>query len=735
MSFPFYKQLESMDCGATCLRIIAKYYGKSYPSQYLREKCYVTREGVSMLGISDAAESIGFRTNGVKLTWEQLRDEVPLPCIAHWNQRHFVVIYEIKKGKHNKSDRVCISDPAQGLLQYHKDSFLKSWLSSSNDHEEKTGIALLFELSPKFYNDEGQKNEGLKFRYLLSYLRPYRRYIIQLFLGMLTGSIISLIFPFLTQAVVDSGIGNSDISFVLVILIAQVMLTIGQMVNNLIRGWLMLHMSSRISISLISDFLNKLMRLPIAFFERKMVGDITQRIGDYSRIQNFLTGSLISIVMAIITFVVYSFIMASYNLQILGIFMLGSVIYICWIVLFMKRRRALDYMRFQEAAMNQSNIYQLITEMQEIKLNNFEKQKRWSWERIQVKLYKINIKSLTLGQTQEVGGMFIDQTKNVFISFIATASVINGEMTLGMMMAMQYIIGQLNAPLSQFIGFVQTTQDAKISLDRLNEIHNKQDEEPDDVLKIKDIPKRKDLNFRNVVFQYEGPNSEKVLNVINMKISAGKTTAIVGSSGSGKTTILKLLLKFYDPVEGEVLLGDIPLTKYSDSCWRRYCGAVMQEGRIFSDTILTNITVSDEEYDMKRVEKAVDIANIGDFIDSLPLHYNTKIGEDGHGLSTGQKQRILIARAVYKDVDYLLFDEATNSLDATNERIIMERLTNFFKGKTVVIVAHRLSTVKQADNIIVVSKGVIVEEGTHIQLVNMKGHYFNLVKDQLELGC
>ena len=687
-----------------------------------------------MLGISDAAESIGFRTSGVKLTWEQLRDEAPLPCIAHWNQQHFVVIYEIKIGERNKSDKICISDPAQGLLQYNKESFLKSWLSSSNDDQEKTGIALLFELSPKFYNDEGQKNENLSLKFLLRYLRPYRSYITQLFFGLLTGSVISLIFPFLTQAVVDSGIGNSDISFVLIILIAQVMLTIGQTVNNLIRGWLMLHMTARISISLISDFLSKLMRLPIAFFERKMVGDITQRIGDYSRIQNFLTGSLISIVMALITFVVYSCVMASYNILILGIFLFGSIMYICWIILFMKRRRALDYMRFQEAATNQSNIYQLITEMQEIKLNNYEKQKRWSWERIQIKLYKISIKSLTLGQTQEVGGMFIDQTKNVLISFIATASVINGEMTLGMMMAMQYIIGQLNAPLSQFIGFVQATQDAKISIERLNEIHNKQDEEPEDVLNIKDIPKRKDLVFKNVVFQYEGPNSEKVLNLINMRISAGKTTAIVGTSGSGKTTLLKLLLKFYNPVEGEVLLGDIPLKNYSDSCWRRCCGAVMQEGRIFSDTILTNITVSDEQYKIERVEKAVGIANIGDFIDSLPLHYNTKIGENGHGLSTGQKQRILIARAVYKDVDYLFFDEATNSLDATNERVIMENLSNFFKGKTVVVVAHRLSTVKNADNIIVVSKGVIVEEGTHIQLVNMKGHYFNLIKDQLELG-
>lgn len=734
MGFPFYKQLESMDCGATCLRIIAKYYGKSYPAQYLRDKCYVTREGVSMLGISDAAEAIGFRTNGVKLTYEQLRDEVPLPCIAHWNQRHFVVVYDIKKGKRGAPDKVCVSDPAQGLLKYDKDAFLKSWLSTESEQGQKVGLALLFEPTPKFYEEDNHQSSGLNFRFLLNYIRPYKRFLFQLFLGFLTGSIISLIFPFLTQAVVDTGIGNNDIHFVVVILIAQVMLTLGQTANNLIRGWLMLHMTTRISISLISDFLSKLMRLPIAYFDRKMVGDITQRIGDYSRIQNFLTGSLISIVMAVITFAVYSCVMASYNVGILGIFLAGSVLYVGWIILFMRRRRKLDYMRFQEAAANQSNIYQLITEMQEIKLNNYEKQKRWSWERIQAKLYKISTKSLALGQTQEVGGLFIDQTKNVFISFLAADAVIRGEMTLGMMMALQYIIGQLNAPLSQFISFVQATQDAKISLERLNEIHGKEDEEPEDSPKIREIPTGKDIEFRHVVFQYEGPHSEKVLNDINLKIPAGKVTAIVGTSGSGKTTLLKLLLKFYDPVEGDLLLGGVPLSKYSDSRWRRCCGAVMQEGRIFSDTILANITVADTDYDLERVDRAVDIANIGDFIDSLPLGYNTKIGEEGHGLSTGQKQRMLIARAAYKNAEYLLFDEATNSLDASNERAIMDKLGAFFRGKTVIIVAHRLSTVKHADNIVVLSKGKIVEEGTHARLVARRGVYYTLVQDQLELG-
>lgn len=595
-------------------------------------------------------------------------------------------------------------------------------------------MALLLEPTPQFYNEQGSRDSKLHLRYLLDYLRPYKRYLVQLILGMLTGSIISLILPFLTQSVVDTGIGNNDINIVVVILIAQVMLTIGQTANELIRSWLMLHITTRVSISLISDFLGKLMRLPIAFFDTKMVGDIMQRIGDYNRIQTFLTGSLISIIMAVLTFVIYSFVMASYHLSILGIFLLGSVLYVAWILLFLKRRRKLDYMRFQEAAANQSNIVQLISGMQDIKLNNCEKQKRWAWESIQAKLYKISIKGLTLGQTQQVGGLFIDQTKNVVISFLAAQAVISGSMTLGMMMALQYIIGQLNAPLSQFIGFVQESQDAKISLERLNEIHEREDEEPQDSGKIYDIPSGRDINLNSVVFQYDGPHSEKVLNEVDLTIESGKVTAIVGSSGSGKTTLLKLLLGFYAPIEGQVLLGDVPLKQYSDSQWRARCAVVMQEGCIFSDTIASNIGIIDDVPDMARVQKAVDIANIGEFIDSLPLRYNTRIGADGHGLSTGQKQRMLIARAAYKDAQYILFDEATNSLDANNERVIMDKLQCFFEGKTVVVVAHRLSTVRNADKIVVLEKGCVVESGTHNDLVSMQGTYYNLVKNQLELG-
>jgi ATP-binding cassette subfamily B protein len=656
-----------------------------------------------------------------------------LPCIIHWNQNHFVVLYKI--GKHKKDNPVFhVADPAAGLLKYERTGFMKSWLARSDQLDSGIGIAILLEPTPHMKSDGDTGYErSFGFGTLFRYLRPYRSYLVQLGIAILTGSIISLIFPFITQSIVDTGIGSGNIHIVLMFLIAQVMLVLGQMANNLIRSWLMLHMSTRVSISLISGFLGKLMRLPISFFDSKRVGDIMQRIGDYNRIQTFLTGTVLSITMAAVSLIVYSVIMAGYSLYILGVFVLGSLLYITWILLFMKRRRKLDYMRFQEASANQSTLIQLIGGMQEIKLNNCEQQKRWDWERIQARLYKVSIGSLKLGQTQEVGGAFIDQTKNIVISFLAASAVIDGGMTLGMMMAMQYIIGQLNAPLSQFISFVQATQDAKISLERLNEIHEREDEEPEGSGKDPDIPVEADIVFNNVTFQYGGPRSEKVLNNINLVIPARKITAIVGTSGSGKTTLLKLILGFYPPSEGEVLLRGRRLATYSDSIWRKHCGVVMQEGFIFSDTIANNIGVSDTEPDRDKMLQAAEIANIQDYIESLPLGYRTQIGVEGQGLSTGQKQRLLIARAAYKNAPYLIFDEATNSLDANNEKCIMENLRRFFVGKTVVIVAHRLSTVKNADNIVVLSNGSIVEEGAHTDLVKIKGHYYNLVKNQLEL--
>lgn len=729
MKFPFYKQHDSTDCGPACLRSIADYYGKKYSLQHLRDACHISKDGVSLIGISDAAESIGFRTKMVRITLDKLLHSIQYPCILHWRQNHFVVLYKVVKGKKHK---YYIADPAQGLLVYSESEFIKSWCYAGTSE----GIALLLETSPLFYTLKNDYNgkRSINSHSLFRYLTPYKKYLFQVVFGIISACALNFILPFLTQSVVDNGIGNRDVNFIIAILIAQMMIVFGQVINSLVTNWLLLHITARVSISLISDFLSKLTRLPIAFFDSKKIGDILQRVNDHQRIQDFLTGSLLSLIMALFIVLIYGIIMFKYNILILLIFLVGSTMYVIWVMLFMKRRKELDYMRFQEASTNQNSLLQLINGMQEIKLNGCEKKKRWEWEKSQAKLYSISIKGLSITQIQEVGGTFIDQTKNVIISFIAAKAVIDGQMTLGIMMALQYIVGQLNAPVKQFISFAESAQDAKLSMERLTEIHEKEDEEPADQLKNPDIPEQPTIKLENVTFQYEGIHSEKVLNNINLIIPNAKTTAIVGISGSGKTTLLKLLLGFYPPSIGEVSINGHSLQGYSDKAWRMNCGVVMQEGYIFSDTIINNITISDESPDMEKFKKAIDIANLELFINSLPLGYNTKIGTDGQGLSTGQKQRILIARAVYKNPPILVFDEATNALDTNNEKEIMSKLTGFFQGKTVIIVAHRLSTVKNADKIVVLDKSRIVEEGTHEQLILQKGYYYELIKNQLELG-
>ncbi len=725
--FPFIKQMDAMDCGPTSLAMISKYYGKTYTVQTLRERSYITREGVSMLGTSDAAESIGMRTMGVRISFEKLAEEATLPCIAHWKQNHFIVVYKIK------NNSVYVSDPAHGLVKYTREEFLAGWASTKKDNVDQ-GLCLLLEPTPDFYKAEDESLNKSSFRFLFSYLRPYKKFLIQLFLGMLLGSILQLIFPFLTQSIVDFGINNRDINFITLILIAQLTLFFSRAAVEFIRSWILLHISTRVNISLISDFLIKLMKLPVGFFDTKMIGDLMQRIGDHRRIESFLTSSTLNILFSMVNLVIFGIVLVIYDLTIFMIFLVGSLLYFTWIYLFMKKRRELDFKRFAQLADNQSNLFQLITGMQEIKLNNCEKQKRWEWERIQARLFKVNIKSLSLSQYQQVGSVFINQTKNIFISFFAAKAVVEGDMTLGMMLAVQYIIGQLNAPIEQLIGFLHSTQDAKISLERLGEIHLKEDEERPDEHKLSILPEKKGITVSGLSFQYEGPHSEMVLNNLDLEIPESKVTAIVGTSGSGKTTLVKLLLGFYPPVKGEIRIGDILLSNISNRLWRQKSGVVMQDGFIFSDTIAKNIAVSDEVIDRKRLVKAAGMANIQEFIETLPLGYNTKIGQEGHGLSQGQKQRILIARAAYINPQYLFFDEATNALDANNERIIMENMEEFFKGRTVVIVAHRLSTVKNADQIVVLEKGVIVERGTHKELTRLRGAYYNLVKNQLELG-
>ena len=734
MRFTHYYQLDAMDCGPTCLRMVARHYGKTYSLDTLRQRCEYTRTGVSLLGISNAAESIGMRTLGAKLSFEELC-QAPHPSIVHWNQRHFVVVYKIK-GKAEGGKRkgvVYVADPASKKIVYSEEEFKKCWISTKSGGEDK-GIVLLLEPSPEFYAAQGEKINRNGFGFLLHYVKPYKGLIVQLAFGLALGSLLQLVLPFLTQNIVDIGIGTRNIQFIWLVLIAQLVLTVSMSSVNFIRGWILLHLGTRINISLISDFLTKLMRLPVGFFDTKMTGDLMQRIGDHRRIQSFLTGSALNILFSMFNIVIFGAVLLFYNLTIFGVFFLLSALHIMWIVLFLKKRRELDFKAFAQNAANQSNVIQLITGMQEIKLNTCETQKRWEWERIQARLFKISIKGLALGQYQEGGATLISQLKNIFITVIAASAVINGQLTLGMMMSVQYIIGQLNAPIGQIIGFVQQTQDAKISLERLAEIHTKEDEENPEMGLSAEVPEAKDLSLDQLSFRYTGSGEEFVLKDINLKIPAGKVTAIVGVSGSGKTTIVKLLLGFYPPSKGKILLGAHTLHSYSMDAWRKVCGAVMQDGFIFSDTIANNIAPGVEVIDKQQLAKAVDTANISEFIDSLPLGFNTKIGQEGTGLSQGQKQRLLIARAVYKDPQYIFFDEATNALDANNEKVIMENLESFFKGKTVVVVAHRLSTVKNADKIVVLSKGVIVEEGTHTELAAKRGAYYELVKNQLELG-
>lgn len=734
--FPYHHQLNAMDCGPTCLQMVAQSLGKFYRLETLRKRCFLTREGVSMQSIADAAETIGFRTIGVRTSMEELVRQRPFPCILHWNQSHFVVLYNIKRKWWTKSLTFCIADPASQLVNYNKEEFLRCWANTVSAQQEPMGVALLFTPTPEFDTiaDEPKASTPRDLLFFGRYLLPHRIAFTQLIIGMLIGMMLHLIAPFLTQALVDQGIGHRSLSFITLILLAQLSLFVSQLVVNFIRSWVSLHTNARIDIALISDFLMKLMRLPLRYFDTKMTGDIMQRIGDHSRIKGFLMGNSVNIIFSLANFIVFGTVLAYYNWRILVIFLIGNSLYVAWVLSFMKYRRELDIRRFNQSAAEQNNVIQLIQGMQEIKLNNCERQKRWEWERIQVKLFRISVKSLTIGQVQEVGAVFFTQTTHILISFIAAKSVVDGVMTLGMMMSLTYIIGQVSAPIGQFIGFAQSLQDAKISLERLNEVHTQEDEEMKAEGQMRELPERRDITVEDVTFSYSGADRDYALEGLSLTIPAGKVTAIVGASGSGKTTLVKLLLGFYNPLRGHIRVGGTPLTLINPHVWRRATGCVMQDGFIFSDTITNNIAVIDDHVDAKRLRHAVEVANIGDFIESLPLGFSTKIGMEGNGISQGQRQRLLIARAVYKQPEYIFFDEATNALDANNERIIMEQLHEFYQRRTVVIVAHRLSTVRDADNIIVLDHGKMVEQGTHEELTAQRGAYYTLVKNQLELG-
>ena len=732
LRFPHYHQYDAADCGPASLRMIAKFYGKEYSEEMLRRHCHISREGVSMLGISDAAEYLGFRTLGVKITFSQLVEDAVLPCILHWNQNHFVVCYKIVK-KWKGEYYIYVSDPASQRLCYNKEQFLKCWFSIKQSDESK-GLALLLEPGADFGRIQDKsmaKRHSLSF--FLKYLLPYKGQVAQLAICMFLGSMLQLVFPFLTQAMVDLGIGQKNLDLITLILIAQLTFFLAQLSVGYIRGWILLHVNSRINILLISDFFIKLMNMPLCFFDTKCTGDIMQRIGDHARIKSFLMGNSLTVIFSLVNLVVFGCILAYYNFLILTLFVVGNSLYVLWILFFMKYRRELDIKRFNQSAIEQSQVIQLIQGMQDIKLNNCEKQKRWEWERVQVNLFKISIRGLTIGQVQQAGTLFFSQTTLIIISFIAAKSVMEDLMSIGMMMSISYIVGQISAPVNELIRFICSLQDAKLSLERLNEIHAQEDEEENLDKKLSILPLDRSICLEDVSFSYNGSARNYVLEKINLHIPACKMTAIVGESGSGKTTLIKLVQGFYLPNKGRIKVGDKNLHSINPHLWRSVTGSVMQDSFLFSDTIAHNIALNTDHIDLNRLRLASSLANVDVFVSNLPLGYDTKIGMEGCGISQGQRQRLLIARAIYKNPEYIFFDEATNSLDTTNERVIMKNLKEFYKGKTVLVSAHRLSTVKDADQIVVMKKGKVVEIGTHKELVVQKGEYYSLVKNQLEL--
>lgn len=725
-------QRDSMQCGIACLAMICHHYGYRCSVDSITNLCHASAEGLSMLAISQAAQSLGMQATGAKLSLERLAQS-PLPCILHWKQNHFVVLYRIKGNK------FYIADPAKGIIKLSKEEFANCWLSTHTD-EESTGVALILEPTQQFYANSDIKqqtkyDDSRSLKFFLGYISKYRKQFAIIALALIIGSVIQLVLPLLTQSIVDVGIQNQNIRFIWLILIAQLALTFSRTALDFIRRWILLKIGININISLLSDFFNKLLRLPMPTFDTKATGDLMQRMNDHSRVNNFVTQDTLNITFSAFTFLAFSAVLVSYSIKVFIIFIAGSTIYALWIAKFLCQRKVLDYELFEQRALDNNKTLEFITAMQEIKLHNCEQRRLSEWKNIQSNLLDVQSKALRLKQTQEAGGTFINELKNIIITATAANAVITGDMTLGMMLAVQYIIGQLSVPVEQLMAFIYSLQDVNISLERINEIRRQTDEDADTNTPVPNLQTNfSGITFSNVSFRYDPHALTTTLSNINITIPQGKITAIVGASGSGKTTLLKLLLGYYPIEQGIISVGDTDIATINKKWWRKQCGVVMQDGIIFSESIARNIAIDDADIDTDRMISAAKIACIHDYITSLPLKYDTRIGRDGTGLSTGQKQRILIARAVYRNPQYIFLDEATNSLDANSERAIVQNLDKFYAGKTVIIIAHRLSTVRNAHQIVVLDKGHVVECGNHNSLTAARDAYYHLVKNQLELG-
>lgn len=723
--FPVEYQMDSQDCGPASLKIIAKHFGKFYSLQFMRDRCGITKEGVSLLDLSIGAESIGLRTLAIKCTTNDVVNSIPFPAILFWKNSHFVVVY------HSDKKHIWVSDPAKGRIKYSHEEFKQGWYQKG----EKRGVLLAVEPTAEFKDSKAEREQKKNsFSSILKYFFPYKHNFGLIFIIMLVVTALQGMLPFISKAVIDVGIKTSDVKFIHMVLIGNISILLSVMIFNVLRDWILLHITARVNIALISDYLIKLMKLPVTFFENKLMGDILQRAQDHERIRSFIMNNSLALIFSTFTFVIFSIILLIYNAIIFYIFLAGSILYVCWVLLFLSIRKKLDWEYFELLSRNQSYWVETVSAIQDIKIYNYEKYRRWKWEEIQARLYHVNKRVLAITNAQNLGAQFIESIKNMGIVFFCAMAVIKGDITFGVMISTQFIIGMLNGPLVQFINFVVGAQYAKISFLRINEIRQLEDEE--ELLSIGNtsiLPEKKTISLENVHFQYT-QNSPLVLRNIYLQIPEDKITAIVGGSGSGKSTLLKLLVRLYKPSYGEIKMDTMNVNAINLRQWRNLCGVVMQDGKMFSDTILNNIVLDADRIDYDWLREVCRIAQIEDEINAMPKGFETIIGETGRGLSGGQKQRLLIARALYKNPKFLFLDEATNALDSINERKIVDALNNAFQQRTVVVIAHRLSTIRNADQIVVLDKGFIVEAGNHQTLMEKKGHYFELVSSQMQIS-